>query len=182
MRFYQGLLPAIQWDKEKGAPKCEFRNGVLDTDDEELIEFLHEKGYLVQEDVNVLEAGGTLDHGGFEPQVPVDKDLPSGRPPMDNPEMAPGGVPHKRDAVLDSLPTTEQADLNNGPAGGEANAAQEAPKKRTRKAVKPKTTAKKASSKKTTTSKKSTAKKATTKEAKSGKGSTKKRTIKRRNK
>jgi len=115
MRFYQGLLPAVQWDKEVGAPKCEFKKGVLDTDDEELINFLLDKGYLVQKDVDVLVAGGNLDHGGFEPQEPSDKDLPSGRPPMDNPEMAQGGgvIPATRPVLTDNLPVSEQAEINS---------------------------------------------------------------------
>lgn len=116
MRFYQGLLPAVQWDKEKGASRCEFKNGVLDTDDEELINFLLDEGYLVQEDVDILERGGNLDHGGFEPQIPVDKDLPSGRPPMDNPELAQGptggNVGGSRAPLTDRLPESEQAELN----------------------------------------------------------------------
>lgn len=116
MRFYQGLLPAVQWDKEKGASRCEFKNGVLDTDDEELINFLLDEGYLVQEDVDILERGGNLDHGGFEPQIPVDKDLPSGRPPMDNPELAQGptggNAGGSRAPLTDRLPDSEQAELN----------------------------------------------------------------------
>lgn len=152
MRFYQGLLPAIQWDKTAGKPFCEFKHGILDTDDEELIKFLHEKGYLVQEDVEHLEAGGRLDHGGFEPQVSKDNQLPSGRPPMDNPEMAQGGTPHKRGVVTDSLPDNEQMDMAK-------ETVTEKPKvtKRAKPKAKPKTAAKKstAKSKAKTTAKRS---------------------------
>lgn len=112
MRFYQGLLPAIQWDKEKGAPRCEFKHGVLDTDDEELINFLLDKGYLVQEDVEHLERGGRLDHGGFEPQPSLDDQLPSGRPPMDNPELAQGPTGNRPGMPLDNLPDSEQDEVN----------------------------------------------------------------------
>ena len=116
MRFYQGLLPAILWDKKIGGPIVEFRKGIFDTDDEDIIALLHDRGYLTREDVSILEAGGTLAHGGFE-EVPDDSKLPSGRPPMDNPELA-GGEPHAQvDPNIkapkgDSLPQTEGADLD----------------------------------------------------------------------
>lgn len=111
MRFYQGLLPAIIWDPKVKAPKVEFKNGIFDTDDEDIIIFLKKEGYLIEEDVKILEAGGNIDHGGFEPQVPVDKDLPSGRAPMDDPDMAPSGIPQKRKMQLDAFPNNEQEDL-----------------------------------------------------------------------
>jgi hypothetical protein len=130
MRFYQGLLPAIVWDKVVGAPKWEFKNGVFDTDDENLINELLDYGYLTREDVAILEAGGTLPHGGFEPQPPIDSQLPSGRPPMDDPDAAmnqpgyrrfPGAVgavtqPNPRQArqhLGDNLPASEEQDLRN---------------------------------------------------------------------
>lgn len=114
MRFYQGLLPAVIWDKEIRAPSVEFKNGVFDTEDEKLIEMLTTKGYLTRVDIQTLEDGGTLDHGGFERQV-FDEDLPSGRPPMDNPEIA-GGDPLIAQArtmgpSADKLPSNENADL-----------------------------------------------------------------------
>ena len=122
MRFYQGLLPAIIWDPKVKAPKVEFNNGFFDTDDEDIIAFLHKEGYLVEEDGRVLEAGGNINHGGFEPQIPVDKDLPSGKAPMDNPELAPGGLPQKRDVKLDNLPESEQEDYTTAQGGGLADA------------------------------------------------------------
>jgi len=114
MRFYQGLLPAIIWDKEIGGPIVEFSLGIFDTDDEKIIKLLIGKGYLVEEDLRVLEQGGTLPHGGFE-TVDKDDQLPSGRPPMDNPEIA-GGHPHaKQDAAVGytTLPNSEGEDLRN---------------------------------------------------------------------
>lgn len=110
MRFYQGLLPAIVWDPTAGAPGAEFVKGVFDTEDEKLILLLQKKGYLDRADVGVLQAGGTLPHGGFE-RVSDDSKLPSGRPPMDNPELA-GGVPHSQDTSKikgDSLRTRSEA-------------------------------------------------------------------------
>ena len=145
MRFYQGLLPAIQWDKETNSPKVEFVKGVFDTDDEELINFLFDKGYLVEEDVEELMAGGRLDHGGFEPQKPVV--LPSGRPPMDNPEMAHGGTPHHRAPLGDTLPESEQAELTG------ARIQQEQPEVKKRPRTASRTTSKKTTAKKTSTSK-----------------------------
>lgn len=157
MKFYQGLLPAIIWDPRHGRPLVEFVKGVADVDDEDIIKRLHKEGYLVEEDVAVLEAGGNIAHGGFEPQIPVDKDLPSGRSPMDNPEMAPGGLPHKRERLTDSLPENEQVDLAKGGKVGLADKPEEGAK-RTKKITR-KTTSKKSTSKKKTTSKKSTPKK-----------------------
>lgn len=130
MRFYQGLLPAIVWDAKVGAPKWEFKNGVFDTDDENLINELLDYGYLTREDVAILEAGGTLPHGGFEPQPPIDSQLPSGRPPMDDPDAAmnqpgyrrfPGAVGavqqqnqgQARRPLGDNLPANEEQDLRN---------------------------------------------------------------------
>lgn len=113
MRFYQGLLPAILWDKKIGGPIVEFKRGIFDTEDEDIIALLHKRGYLTIEDVEILQAGGTLPHGGFE-KVVDDSLLPSGRSPMDNPELA-GGVPHAqaipKEAPKDDLPQTESQDL-----------------------------------------------------------------------
>lgn len=152
MKFYQGLLPAIIWDPRHGRPLVEFVRGVVDVDDEDIIKRLHKAGYLVEEDVAVLEAGGNIAHGGFEPQTPVDKDLPSGRSPMDNPEMAPGGLPHKRERLTDSLPDNEQADLEKGKPAGLADKPEEGAKrtKITRKSTSKKSTSKKSTPKKRT--------------------------------
>lgn len=133
MRFYQGLLPAIIWDQKIGAPKVEFNNRIFDTDDEDIIAFLHKEGYLVEADVRVLEAGGNIDHGGFEPQESKDKDLPSGKLPMDNPEMAPGGQPQKRERT--NLPDSEQEDIAKASAGGLADVPDAASSKRPRRTI-----------------------------------------------
>ena len=153
MRFYQGLLPAIIWDPKAGAPLVEFKQGVFDTEDEKIIALLHKRGYLVEEDVNELVRGGRVEHGGFEEQEPVDKDLPSGRPPMDNPEMAQGvktqagnipGTgytqlpPGPQVALGDSLPESESEDLAQSgsktdppPAHGSQKRTREKKQKRT---------------------------------------------------
>jgi hypothetical protein len=157
MRFYQGLLPAIIWDPKRGAPLVEFNKGVFETDDEDIIRRLHKDGYLVEDDVEVLRDGGQLEHGGFKRATPeeADKNLPSGRSPMDNPEIA-GGEPHKRKKEK----TSESEETESPKTVGLAD---EAPKR------KRKTTSKKKSTKKTTSKKKSSKKK-----------TSKKRTIKRR--
>jgi len=165
MRFYQGLLSAIIWDPKRGRPLVEFVKGIFETDDEEIIRRLHKDGYLVEDDVAILRAGGNLAHGGFEPQTPSDKDLPSGRPPMDNPEIA-GGEPHKRSRdVVSSKSDTKESPETIG-------LAEKPPADAKRKR---KSTSKKKSTKKKVTRKKSTSKKKSTK-----KKSPKKRTIKRR--
>lgn len=198
MRFYQGLLPAIVWDAKVGAPKWEFKNGVFDTDDENLINELLDYGYLTREDVAILEAGGTLPHGGFGPQPPIDSQLPSGRPPMDDPDAAqnqpgyrrfPGAVgavsqsdPRQaRQKLGDNLPDNEEQDLRSvvrsqriksgEVEGGVVKPVEGEPDKRPRV---------KKTDVKETTKKAASAKKPSSSQKKGSASTTKKRSIKRR--
>ncbi len=112
MRFYQGLLPAVIWDPKVGAPMVEFKNGIFDTEDEEIIERLYADGYLVEEDLKVLEAGGRLEHGGFTDGTSIDGQLPSGKPPVEEPEKF-GGQPltPAGNVSHDNLPADEEAEM-----------------------------------------------------------------------
>ncbi len=112
MRFYQGLLPAIIWDPKVGAAIVEFKDGIFDTEDEKIIDRLHADGYLVEEDLAILEAGGRLDHGGFTDGTSVDNMLPSGKPPVEEPEKF-GGQPltPAGNVLHDNLPDSEEAEF-----------------------------------------------------------------------
>lgn len=113
MRFYQGLLPAVIWDPKVGAPMVEFKNGIFDTDDEKIIERLRADGYLVEEDLEVLKAGGRLEHGGFTDGTSVDGQLPSGKPPVEEPEKFGGQplTPAGNVVHSDNLPANEETEM-----------------------------------------------------------------------
>lgn len=85
MRFYQGYLPAVHWDARKQKAAFEFKDGFLDTDDEDQIILLTKLGYMTDEDLEQYRRTGTAQHGGFyEKENPPELQLPSGKPPIED--------------------------------------------------------------------------------------------------
>lgn len=83
--FYQGLLPRIIINPKNGKVLIEFdrKTRTYETDDEEIIALLEDRGYPQYEDLQILERTGRLDHGGFEKAIADEKVLPSGRKPFE---------------------------------------------------------------------------------------------------
>lgn len=54
MRFFQGGRPAVIWNPSKKRPLVEFKKGVFDTEDEEIIKVLKSKGYVTQQQQDQL--------------------------------------------------------------------------------------------------------------------------------
>lgn len=87
MKFYQGHLPRIVWDKDVGAPAAHFdKHGFFETGDEKIQQLLIGKGYLTEKDLEDLRKFGTSPHGGFQ-KVVDDSELPSGKPPIEDDEL-----------------------------------------------------------------------------------------------
>ncbi len=98
MKFYQGHLPRIIWDKDVGAPAAHFdRHGFFKTGDEKIQKLLIGKGYLTEKDMEDLRKFGTSPHGGFQ-KVVDDSKLPSGKPPIEDDALREklGGMNGKR--------------------------------------------------------------------------------------
>jgi hypothetical protein len=128
MRFYQGLLPRIIWDPSEGKPLVEFSlEGVFETEDEKIIKCLKRDGYLVQRDLDELERTGKLAHGGFEKPIVDERELPSGRKPIEDPSNVHSSEPFKRER---KLPEDEQADLKVSFPETESETGKAKPKKK----------------------------------------------------
>jgi hypothetical protein len=85
MRFYQGFLPAVCWDGKNNRALFEFENGLLETEDEDLITELLRQGYMTDDDLLQYQRTGTADFGGFkERENPSELQLPSGKPPIED--------------------------------------------------------------------------------------------------
>lgn len=123
MKFYQGHLPRIVWDKDVGGPIAHFnKHGFFETDDEKIQELLIGKGYLTEKDMEDLRRFGTSPHGGFQ-KVVDDSELPSGKPPIEDDELREklGSKDGKR-TVREQVEVIEPGEaIPDGPAVDEAS-------------------------------------------------------------